>query len=271
MAEENQTRRRKGGDEKNSHNNGDNKKQERPKPFQGRYNPKNSDRYGMLSHKSLAKFVMLIGAVIFVVYSSYKKENIHTMAKVDEILEKKRQAQFLCHPHYKKEIQDINPVCLPARCGRFIMDDLVTVAESHKLLALAKKGLSKGGGNGGASILDLHSGALSHGDNFINLYKSHPNVFTAKDYETYSAIKNKVKAAVAEHFNLDNDQLYLSHPTFFSELTAVPAVTVHDEYWHPHIDKVGFLVRYLFYWKINYRLFSGDLSFISFYQSSLLD
>ena len=54
------------------------------------------------------------------------------------------------------------------------MDDLVTVAESHKLLALAKKGLSKGGGNGGASILDLHSGALSHGDNFINLYKSHP-------------------------------------------------------------------------------------------------
>ena len=244
MAEENQARRRKGGDEKNSHNNssnGDNKKQERPKPFQGRYNPKASDRYGMLSHKSLAKFVMLIGAVIFVVYSSYKKENIHTMAKVDEILEKKRHAQFLCHPHYKKEIQDINPVCLPAKCGRFIMDDIITVAESHKLLTILKKGLSKGGGNGGASILDLHSGALSHGDNFINLYKSHPNVFTPKDYETYSSIKNKVKAAVAEHFNLDNDQLYLSHPTFFSELTAVPAVTVHDEYWHPHIDKVDVL------------------------------
>ena len=50
-------------------------------------------------------------------------------------------------------------------------------------------------------------------------------------------MKDKVKAAVAEHFNLDNSKLYLSHPTFFSELTAVPAVTPHDEYWHDHIDK----------------------------------
>ena len=32
-------------------------------------------------------------------------------------------------------------------------------------------GLAKGGGNGGASILDLHSGALSHGDSFVNLYR----------------------------------------------------------------------------------------------------
>ena len=50
-------------------------------------------------------------------------------------------------------------------------------------------------------------------------------------------MKDKVKAAVAEHFNLDNSKLFLSHPTFFSELTAVPAVTPHDEYWHDHIDK----------------------------------
>ena len=51
------------------------------------------------------------------------------------------------------------------------------------------------------------------------------------------SVKNKVKAAVAAHFNLDNSKLFLSHPTFFSELTAVPAVTPHDEYWHDHIDK----------------------------------
>ena len=238
MSEENQARKRRGGGEKsNGTSNNDNKKSERPKPFQGRYNPKHSDRYGMVSHKTLAKFMMLIGAVIFVVYSSYKKENIHPMAKVDEFLDKKRHAQMLCHPHYKREIQDLNPVCLPAKCGRFIVDDLVSEAEAHKLLDIAKKGLAKGGGNGGASILDLHSGALSHGDNFINLYKTHPDVFSQKDFETYRNIKDRVKAAVAEHFNLDNDQLYLSHPTFFSELTSIPAVTLHDEYWHPHIDK----------------------------------
>ena len=233
MSEENQARKRKGGS-----SNGSDPSKERPRPFQGRYNPKHSDKYGMVSHKTIAKFVMLIGAVIFVVYSSYRAENVHPMAKVNEILDKKRHAQFLCHPHFKKEIQELSEACVPAKCGRFVVDDLVTVDEAHKLLVLAKKGLAKGGGNGGASILDLHSGALSHGDNFINLYKSHPELFTARDFETYRTIKNRVKAAVAEHFNLDNNQLYLSHPTFFSELTSVPAVTVHDEYWHPHIDKV---------------------------------
>jgi len=235
MPEENQSRRRKGGG--NSGGGGAENSKERPRPFQGRYNPKHSDKYGMVSHKTMAKFVMLMGAVIFVVYSSYRTENIHTMAKVNEILDKKRHAQFLCHPQFKKEIQELSPDCVPAKCGRFVMDDLVTIDEAHKLLVLAKKGLAKGGGNGGASILDLHSGALSHGDNFINLYKSHPDLYTARDFQTYRTVKDRVKAAVAEHFNLENSHLYLSHPTFFSELTAVPAVTVHDEYWHPHIDK----------------------------------
>ena len=246
MSEENQPRKRKGGSSNGSES------KERARPFQGRYNPKHSDKYGMVSHKTIAKFVMLIGAVIFVVYSSYRTENVHPMAKVNEILEKKRHAQFLCHPQFKKEIQELSETCVPAKCGRFVVDDLVSVEEAHKLLVLAKKGLAKGGGNGGASILDLHSGALSHGDNFINLYKSHPDLFTARDFETYRTVKNRVKAAVAEHFNLDNNHLYLSHPTFFSELTSVPAVTVHDEYWHPHIDKVSILiiimsVRVLYY------------------------
>jgi len=238
MAEQSSARRRKGGDGKKASENQskDEKKSERPRPFQGRYNPKASDRYGAISHKTVAKFVMLVGVVIFVVYNG-RKDNIQCIAKVSEVLDKKRHAQMLCAPSYKAEIESLDPVCLPAKCGRFIMDDLISVEEAHKMLALAKKGLSKGGGAGGASILDLHSGALSHGEQFINLYKTHPNLFTVKDFQLYKSVKNKVKTAVAEHFNLDNEKLYLSHPTFFSELTAVPAVTPHDEYWHAHVDK----------------------------------
>ena len=51
--------------------------------------------------------------------------------------------------------------CAPTKCGRVVMDNVVTAQESDNLLALAKKGFAKGGGSGGASILDLHSGALS--------------------------------------------------------------------------------------------------------------
>ena len=51
--------------------------------------------------------------------------------------------------------------CVPTKCGRAVLDNVVSEKESDQLLALAKKGFAKGGGSGGASILDLHSGAIS--------------------------------------------------------------------------------------------------------------
>ena len=127
---------------------------------------------------------------------------------------------------------------MPSKCGRVVMDGLLSEPEVDGLLSLAKKGLEKGGSNGGASILDLHSGALSKGDAFINLYKTHPDLFTEAEFSVYKSSKAKVKAAICEHFGLgDCDALYLSHPTFFSRITAAPAKTLHDEYWHLHVDK----------------------------------
>ena len=77
--------------------------------------------------------------------------------------------------------------------------------------------------------------------NVTLIYTGAPLTYVAFDLKSTllsnRSVKDKVKAAVASHFNLDNSKLFLSHPTFFSELTAVPAVTPHDEYWHEHIDK----------------------------------
>ena len=97
------------------------------------------------------------------------------------------------------------------------------------MISLAKKGLSKGGSSGGASILDLHSGALSKGEQFVNIYALYPDLFAEADFEAYRRVKDRVKAAVVEHFGLRADSLYLSHPTFFSRITAEPAKTMHDE------------------------------------------
>ena len=103
-----------------------------------------SDRYGSVSHKSLAKFVMLFGVVFFLLYSNYRKESVQCIAKVTETLEKTRSVSMLCSPAYKAEIQALDPVCLPARCGRMISDTIVTEGEAHALLNLAKKGLAQG-------------------------------------------------------------------------------------------------------------------------------
>lgn len=51
-------------------------------------------------------------------------------------------------------------------------------------------------------------------------------------------VKNKIKYSIGHYFGVNPEKIYLTHPTFFSEITSKEAVTVHDEYWHPHVDKV---------------------------------
>nr|CAD7590997.1 unnamed protein product [Timema genevievae] len=132
-----------------------------------------------------------------------------------------------------------NRGCVPERCGRVVFDQLVSGSEADALLKIAQQGLALGGSEGGASILDLHSGALSQGKNFVNIYKldQAKGIFRKSDFIIYKVVKTKIQHAVAHHFGVRADALHLTHPTFFSRLTSAPAKTVHDEYWHPHVDK----------------------------------
>ncbi|CAA9998440.1 unnamed protein product, partial [Nesidiocoris tenuis] len=67
------------------------------------------------------------------------------------------------------------------------MDHVITLEEADQLLDLASRGLSLGGGSGGASILDLHSGALSKDDVFVDIYSSFDiaQTFTQDDFALY--------------------------------------------------------------------------------------
>jgi len=120
-----------------------------------------------------------------------------------------------------------------------VTDTLISEDEALSLLKIAKKGFSYGGSDGGASILDLHSGALSKGTDFINLYKfaDHRNILTDGDYKVYRDVKDKILQTMAMEFGSFPNKLYLTHPTFFSKLNSKPAKTEHDEYWHKHVDK----------------------------------
>uniref|UniRef100_A0A673FN40 Urotensin-2 receptor 2 n=1 Tax=Sinocyclocheilus rhinocerous TaxID=307959 RepID=A0A673FN40_9TELE len=105
---------------------------------------------------------------------------------------------------------------------------------------LAERGLSLAGSDG-ASILDLHSGALSMGKQFVNIYRYFKyeirDVFTEEDFELYRDVRSRIQKVIAETFGLDSKQMYLTKPTFFSRINSTSAKTTHDEYWHPHIDK----------------------------------
>nr|XP_048673214.1 2-oxoglutarate and iron-dependent oxygenase domain-containing protein 3 isoform X2 [Caretta caretta] len=115
--------------------------------------------------------------------------------------------------------------CTPRKCGRGITDAVITREEAERIRRIAERGLSLGGSDGGASILDLHSGALSVGKHFVNLY---------------SDVRRRIQQTIAQAFGISSSSMYLTKPTFFSRINSTEAKTTHDEYWHPHIDKVTY-------------------------------
>lgn len=107
------------------------------------------------------------------------------MAKQKEILLSRTQ-DVECSSEYKAETSKY-PECVPEKCGRRVTDKLVSSTETDVLLKIAINGLNLGGSDGGASILDLHSGALSKGQEFINIYTlpEAKQIFNSADFAIY--------------------------------------------------------------------------------------
>ncbi|CAD1473144.1 unnamed protein product [Heterotrigona itama] len=179
----------------------------------------------------------LIFPVLFIVwYGSRQGKEIY-LAKQKEIL-LSRTLNVGCSSDYKTETSKY-PDCAPEKCGRIVTDKLVSSTETDVLLKIAVSGLNFGGSDGGASILDLHSGALSKGQGFIDIYTlpEAKKIFNSADFAIYKVVKTKIQHAVAHNFGIPSNKIFLTKPTFFSQMTNVSAKTIHDEYWHPHIDK----------------------------------
>uniref|UniRef100_A0A8V1AGA3 2-oxoglutarate and iron dependent oxygenase domain containing 3 n=1 Tax=Gallus gallus TaxID=9031 RepID=A0A8V1AGA3_CHICK len=134
--------------------------------------------------------------------------------------------------------------CTPRRCGRGVSDVVITREEAERIRRVAERGLSLGGSDGGASILDLHSGALSLGKQFVNLYRYFGDkiqgIFTEEDFALYRDVRQRIQQKIAQAFGISSSSMYLTKPTFFSRINSTEAKTTHDEYWHPHIDKVTY-------------------------------
>lgn len=126
----------------------------------------------------------MITSLLIVVYFTSKNE-VRVFARQSEILSGKVQT-VQCSPQYLREINN-HKGCIPNTCKRFVTDTVLSSLEIEGLLAIAKKGFQYGRSFGGASIIDLHSGAMSKGQVFINIYESQnmQNVFTHEDFKLY--------------------------------------------------------------------------------------
>uniref|UniRef100_A0A224YWF2 Prolyl 4 hydroxylase alpha subunit protein n=1 Tax=Rhipicephalus zambeziensis TaxID=60191 RepID=A0A224YWF2_9ACAR len=193
---------------------------------------------------SARRIVVRVGVSVALLAALYvpawwKSESVRTFASRDEVLAIKSET-VQCSKDYVND-RRLFKDCAPQKCGRVVSDSVVTTEETDALLNLAKRGLALSHSDGGASILDLHSGSISLGKKFVNVYKlleqKGTTLFSDNDLKVYKQVKDKIRSLIGFQFGIRPDTLHLTHPTFFSEMTVRPAVTVHDEYWHVHVDK----------------------------------
>ncbi|KAM6049689.1 2-oxoglutarate and iron-dependent oxygenase domain-containing protein 3 isoform 4-T4 [Theristicus caerulescens] len=55
-----------------------------------------------------------------------------------------------------------------------------------------------------------------------------------------SDVRLRIQQRIAQAFGISSASMYLTKPTFFSRINSTEAKTTHDEYWHPHVDKVTY-------------------------------
>lgn len=118
-----------------------------------------------------------------------------------------RQQNIECSDSYKAEMNKFSG-CLPEKCARIVTDKLVSATETDVLLKLAINSMNLGGSDGGASILDLHSGALSKGDGFINVYdmEEAKKIFNNADFAIYKYVN--INLCFRKYFFYDSQVVY---------------------------------------------------------------
>ncbi|XP_063979842.1 2-oxoglutarate and iron-dependent oxygenase domain-containing protein 3-like [Diachasmimorpha longicaudata] len=189
--------------------------------------------------KVWSRSILILGVILIVWYNSTRSKEVPFARQRDILLS--RTQNIDCSIDYKEDINRY-PECVPEKCGRIVTDKLVSTSETDVLLKIAVNGINLGGSAGGASILDLHSGALSKGNSFINVFalEEANKIFNPPDFAIYKVVKTKIHHAISHHFGIDVGKLYLTKPTFFSRMTNVSAKTIHDEYWRPHVDRESY-------------------------------
>lgn len=198
------------------------------------------------SRSSLLPLLLLVvvcGAAAWFYLASGDRDITETLVRQGEVVGPHPRVYTVdCSEDYENYKR--YPGCTPLRCGRGVTDVVVSREEAQVLKRLAERGLSLAGSDGGASILDLHSGALSMGGQFVNIYRYFgeqvSEVFTQEDFQLYRDVRGRIQQVLAEVFGLEPSLVFLTKPTFFSRINSTTAKTQHDEYWHPHVDKVTY-------------------------------
>lgn len=134
--------------------------------------------------KVWSRCILILGVLVIVWYNSKRGKETYFAKQKDILLSRTQHLE--CGADYKAELETFVD-CVPEKCGRVVTDKLISATETDVLLKIAINGINLGGSNGGVSTLDLHSGALSKGNGFINIYllDEATKIFNAAEFAIY--------------------------------------------------------------------------------------
>ena len=160
--------------------------------------------------------------------------------------------------------------CIPLnrRCRRMVVDQFIEDHDAqeivHAMNAIIRE-VGGGGGSGPVSLVELHQGVISKQDKFLSLHHAIAGArhgskvlpFTATDADRYLAVVKKIHRLTSELLFCETypcasggeaiaarakglHTLFVAPPSFFSRIGTKPAVTMNDEYWHEHEDRIQY-------------------------------
>ena len=165
------------------------------------------------------------------------------MVASDKIEDTSRRWPIQCSGQYAEEGKSFQG-CTPVQggtCDRLVTDDFLTEKEVARLIKMAEVGMSRSITKKklGPTIMDINSGwVLPPSSHQPSSIYSKGQLYSPEDYELYKDVTQRLKKSVEETFNVKN--LYFTAPTFITrEVGSMKwkPKTMHDEYWHPHVDK----------------------------------
>lgn len=160
--------------------------------------------------------------------------------------------------------------CRPSRCGRAVLPAVLSGEEAAELKLMTNRAIAwavrdvsprplKPSADAwidgkappppflnGPTIVDVNTGFVRHAAlGLRNLYKSKrrglkPFQLSPASRIAYQRAGTVLESLLKEEFGLEH--LYFTAPTFVARLQGSAAWTaqdIHDEYWHAHVDKVG--------------------------------
>lgn len=181
-------------------------------------------------HKVWARIMLIVGALV-VGYFMKSNEKPFALFKDHHPL---RVQKIVCAPYQGAPTY---PSCSPPpHCARIVSDNLVPSRDAESLQEFALTFFKLSTKPKGPVAVFPISNSTDYMPTFNRFKGTDKSAIANKAQIIFRLLIANTLYLLEEQFEVDKNQIYLTHPVFISEITNNTPITIHDEYYQTHID-----------------------------------